>query len=145
MRADILELMAEEISGRPVDAQASFVGFEDGRPVLQGMSRGRLRDFDRPDRETRMAEELRAVEIKRLMKLRSRRRRPEVYRAQWQRYDSEHQEERAVARRRRYWADAARSRALRRAQRQKLATKRGRPQKTCGTCGQTGHNRRSHA
>jgi hypothetical protein len=88
MRADVLELMADEILGRPVDAQASFVGFEDGRPVLQGMSRGRLRDFDRPDRETRLAERARATEIKRLEKLRSRRRRPEVYRAQSRRYEA---------------------------------------------------------
>jgi hypothetical protein len=137
--------MADEILAHPADSQASFVGFENGRPVLQGMSRGRLRDFDRPDRETRMAEELRAVEIKRLMKLRSRRRKPDVYRAQRKRYEFEHKDDRARARRRRYWADAKLARAKLRAHRQKHATQNGLPRKTCSACGQVGHNRRSHA
>lgn len=124
MRSDVLDLMAEEILAHDVDVQASFVGFENGRPTLQGMSRGRLRDFDRPDRETRIAEQARATEIKRLQKLRSRRRRPEVYRAQSCRYEAANKAKRALQRRARYWATRDRRLALMRASREKHAIKR---------------------
>jgi hypothetical protein len=51
MRPDVLEAMAEEIAGRPVDALASFVTWDDGRRKLDGMAKGRRWDIDREQRE----------------------------------------------------------------------------------------------
>jgi hypothetical protein len=47
---EILEVMAEEITGRPVDALASFVTWDDGRRRLDGMAKGRRWDIDREQR-----------------------------------------------------------------------------------------------
>jgi hypothetical protein len=49
MRADILELMAEEISGRPVGKLASFLRFEDGKAKLDGMHAGKKWDVEGRD------------------------------------------------------------------------------------------------
>jgi hypothetical protein len=51
VRADVLEVMAEEVAGRPVDALASFVTWDEGRRKLDGMSRGKRWDIDREQRE----------------------------------------------------------------------------------------------
>lgn len=50
VRRDVLELMAEEISGRPVDALASFTSWDDGRRKLDGMAKGKRWDIDREQR-----------------------------------------------------------------------------------------------
>jgi hypothetical protein len=51
MRPDVLELIAEEVAGRPVDALASFVTWDDGRRKLDGMAKGRRWDIDREQRQ----------------------------------------------------------------------------------------------
>jgi hypothetical protein len=51
VRPDVLETMAEEIAGRPVDALASFVTWDGGRRKLDGMAKGRRWDIDREQRQ----------------------------------------------------------------------------------------------
>ena len=117
MRADVLELMAEEILGRPVSDLASFTSFDgDGRRKLDGMSKGKKWDVLRGGDE-RKFERATKVEIKRLMKLRCRQRRPEVYLAQSRRREIRDKEKRARQRRARYWKNHDRSVAKQRAYR----------------------------
>jgi hypothetical protein len=51
VRSDVLEVMAEEVAGRPVDALASFTTWDEGRRKLDGMSRGKRWDIDREQRQ----------------------------------------------------------------------------------------------
>lgn len=51
MRPDVLEVIAEEIAGRPVDALASFTTWGEGRRKLDGMAKGRHWDIDREQRQ----------------------------------------------------------------------------------------------
>ncbi len=54
MRPDVLELLAEELNERGAHPLASFLKWDEGagqgRRRLDGMSAGRLRDFDREER-----------------------------------------------------------------------------------------------
>lgn len=168
MRGDVLELMAEEVAGRPVDALASFTTWDDGRRKLDGMAKGRRWDLDR---EHRAFEKDTLREIRRLMKMRARHRRPEVYRAWHRRYEAANKARRRELRIKRYWKDRDRRLAKQRAQYQKHRDKRKaeclanyyknrnaratafrawydkQPRKgtrTCSVCGEPGHNSRRH-
>lgn len=166
MRAEVLEVMAEEIAGRPVDALASFTTWDDGRRKLDGMARGRRWDIDR---EHRVFEKDTEREVRRLMKLRSRRRRPGVYRAAAQRRELRSKGRRRQLRKRRYWRNRATAIARQKITYQKHKAKRqaeslayyrahreealarmrawdrkSRPRqgkRKCSTCQRPGHNR----
>lgn len=169
-RSDVLELMAEEVSGHAVDALASFVTWDGGRRKLDGMARGRRWDIDR---EHRAFERDTQREIRRLQKLRARRRRPEVYRVQRRRYEAEHKarrrelrlkryrknrdhvlailrrsqekhrERRRAEGRARYWANRERRLAVWREWAKKARPPKG--ARKCPLCGRPGYNRRTHA
>lgn len=76
MRADVLELMAEEISGRPVGKLASFLTFDDGKPRLDGMQRGKKWDLTHEQRDFDAANK---VEFRRLSKRNTNRRHAKKY------------------------------------------------------------------
>jgi hypothetical protein len=166
VRADVLEVMAEEVAGRPVDALASFVTWDEGRRKLDGMSRGKRWDIDR---EHRAFEKDTDREVRRLMKLRARHKSPEVYRAWHRRYEAEHKARRAQLRKQRYRKNRDKLVAKGRAQYAKHREKRraeslayyyahleerraanrewdrkNRPRegkRRCSQCGQPGHNK----
>lgn len=168
MRRDVLEVIAEEVAGRPVDALASFTTWDDGRRRLDGMAKGRRWDLDR---EHRAFERDTNREVRRLQKLRARRRKPAVYAAHSVAWDAAHREDRRLAARRRREKYRARVLAILKASRQRHKAKRNaealayyhahraerlaynrdwdrrnRPRegkRCCSLCRQPGHNRRS--
>lgn len=169
MRRDVLEVMADELLERAAHPLASFTSMEDGRPRLAGMRAGRKWDVDREqDGQVREHDRKMQVEIRRLMKLRARRKKPEAYRIAGRRYEAANKERRRQLRLARYWknrdrllarlrASQERHRAKRRAESlayyyahrdQQLARMRAyyltRPRKgtrRCSVCQQPGHNR----
>lgn len=83
MRPDVLELIAEEIAGRPVDALASFVTWDEGRRKLDGMARGRRWDIDR---EQKAFERDSKRELRLLAKRDEQRRHRDAYLARYKRW-----------------------------------------------------------
>lgn len=77
MRADILELMAEEILGRPVGKLASFLRFDDGKAKLDGMHAGKR--WDVLDREQRAFDVANKAELRKLSKRNTNRRHATAY------------------------------------------------------------------
>lgn len=172
MRKDVLEVMAEQLVERYAHPLASFTSIEDGRPRLAGMRTGRKWDLDREhDHHLREHDRRVHVEIRRLMKLRARRKNPEVYRAWGRRYEAANKDRRREQRIARYWnnrdkllgklkASQERHRAKRRAeslayyyahrdeQRARMREYNDRRPKKgtrcCSVCGQRGHNRARH-
>jgi hypothetical protein len=125
MRRDVMEVMAEELVEREAHPLASFTTVEDGRPRLAGMRAGRGRDVDREvDHVVRAQDRKVQVEIRRLMKLRARRKRPEVYRAQSRRYEAANKERRRQKRLAWYWKNRDKMVAYQRAHRKKHQQKR---------------------
>lgn len=160
--------MAEEISGRPVSKLASFTTFDDGRPRLDGMMKGRRWDIDHEHREF---ERDTHREVRRLMKLRCRQKKRALYRATTRAYEAAHKPARRAQRLKRYWKNRPKELAKLKASRTKHQAKRNaearsyyhahreaclarnkawaaknRPPKgiwNCSVCSKPGHNRRT--
>ena len=172
MRQDVLEAMADELLERAAHPLASFSTWEQGRRKLDGVRSSRKWDLDREtDRELREHDRKMQVEIRRLMKLRARRKNPEVYRDWNRRYEAANKERRRQQRRARYWKNRPRMLAVLKASREKHRAKRNAEclrnyhahreerrakfqawydrqprdgKRKCSVCGQPGHNRIRH-
>lgn len=104
MRPEVLEVIADELVARAAPPIASFLIVEDGRPRLCGMRTGRRWDLDREqDWNVRAHDRKVAVEIRRLMKMRARHKKPEVYRAHSRQYEAANKARRREQRIAGYW------------------------------------------
>lgn len=122
MRSDVLEVMAEEILGRPVGKLASFWAFDDGgRRHLDGMAQGRKWDLDREQQAFQRANKL---ELRKLGKRNTNRRYAAVYNETSKVWSKANRAYR-TAYEKAYWA--ARKERLRELQRAKRARQKADP------------------
>jgi hypothetical protein len=149
---DVLEVMAEEIAGRPADPLASFTTWDGGRRKLDGMARGRRGDIDREQR----AFEKEQADLKALETWRRQQRWRKRHRAQWLAiqkayYQAAHDKLIAKARLDNYRSYRRHQEERKKKQRAYWAAKRGTPPRPhkpyapyrCSACGQTGHSKRT--
>ncbi len=173
MRSDVLDVLADQLLERAAHPLASFTTMDEGagqrRGKLDGVRAVRKYDLDREeDPRVRAHDRKVQTEIRRLMKMRARHKKPEVYRAAGRAYDAANKERRRQQRIARYWKNRPKMLAQLKASREKHAEKRRaeclayyyahrdeaiarmrayyckRPRKgtrKCSLCSQRGHNR----
>jgi hypothetical protein len=125
VRRDVLELLAEEVGGHPVDALASFQSWEDGRRRLDGMAKGRRWDIDR---EQRQWERDSRAELRRLAKRDEQRRHRDRYRVRYLRWAAAHRDH-LVSYWRWYWRQPENVVRARERQRRKGLAEKADPQR----------------